>query len=179
MQIKNDNDFVMDKIMLRSNNLPDGDVRVLDCFSGSGVIWRGVKQKTGRDIKVLPIDKRRDIGLVLAGDNVEFLYSLDLSKFNVVDLDAYGVPYEQIRALVSRGYSGVVFVTFIQSAMGTMPIALLEDIGFTREMIKKTPTLFGLRGWECFKRWLSNNGVTKITHRSKNRKHYLMMLLNS
>jgi len=128
VQIKTDNDFYKDKVMLRANHLPHGDLRVLDCFAGKGVIWRGVQYCTGRRISVLPIDSRFDVFSVLHGDNVDYLYSLDLSRFNIIDLDAYGIPYRQLKALFTRGYSGTVFVTFIQTAMGGIPFGLLEEI---------------------------------------------------
>ena len=60
--IKTDNDFLRDKIDLRAAHLPAGDVRVLDCFSGRGLLWRGVEKITKRKIVSLPIDVRDDIG---------------------------------------------------------------------------------------------------------------------
>lgn len=57
---KTDNSFERDKIDLRINHLPTGEVRVLDCYTGYGLIWKGVKHLTGRDIKTLPIDIRDD-----------------------------------------------------------------------------------------------------------------------
>ena len=54
-----DHSFLLSKINLRINHLPKDDpVRVLDAFCGNGVIWDYVKKKTGRDIKVLGIDKK-------------------------------------------------------------------------------------------------------------------------
>ena len=173
VQTKTDNSFIKLKIDLRISHLPSGDLRVLDCFAGSGKIWRSIKKRTGRNIKILPIDLRKDIGFHLSGDNLDYLISLDLTKFEVVDLDAYGVPVEQLKVLFDSGYKGTVFVTMIQSIFGRMPNDLLIQVGFTEEMINKTPTLFGRRGWEYFKQYLSGNGVQKIWHYSKDDKHYL------
>ena len=171
---KTDNSFERDKIDLRIKHLPSGEVRVLDCYTGYGLIWKGVKHLTGRDIKTLPIDTRDDdIGFHLHGNNQDFLATLDLSRFNVIDLDAYGVPYIQLKTLFERRYTGIVFVTFIQSLYGGLPYGLLTDIGFTEKMIKKSPSLFFKRGWEYFRQWLALNGVENIIHRSFNRKHYL------
>ena len=172
---KTDNDFTKNKIYLRANHLPDGDLKVLDCFHGKGVIWRGVQQTTKRKIKLLAIDERNDVddGFFLHGDNEEFLSSMDLSKFNVIDLDAYGVPYQQLKIIFKKKYTGTVFVTFIQTMYGQMPFGLLQEIGFSKQMIEKIPSLFAKRGWEYFKQWLSMHGVSKISHRSINRKHYL------
>lgn len=174
MATKTDNHFLRDKIALRASHLPDGDVRVLDCYGGKGVVWRGVERLTGRAIKRLPIDIRRDIDTFrLAGDNESWLLSIDLSKFNVIDLDAYGQPIEQLQTIFERGYIGVVFVTFIQTALGKVHNRMLEDVGFTHEMVQKCPTLFARRGFEYFLDWLARHGVTSVSHRSAGRKHYL------
>jgi hypothetical protein len=171
---KTDNAYLRDKLQLRADHLPSGDIRVLDCFCGKGILWAGVEKMTNRKITTLPIDTRDDIDFFhLAGNNSDFLTTLNLSKFNVIDLDAYGVPYEQLKIIFERGYQGTVFVTFIQSIMGIMPMRLFQDVGFSEEMIKKSPTLFCKRGWEYFLQWLAAHGVTEIYHRSHARKHYL------
>jgi hypothetical protein len=171
---KTDNSFLRDKVQLRINNLPAGDVRVLDCYSGKGLIWAAVERISGRKIHALPIDHRSDKDdFHLPGDNLEYLETLDLGKFECVDLDAYGVPFEQIEVLFRRHYRGVVFVTVIQSVMGQMPHGLLESVGFMQKQIEKCPTLFGKRGWEYFTQYLVVRGVRKIRHRSSKRKHYL------
>ncbi len=168
-----DNSYLSDKVALRLGHLPPGyPLRVLDCYGGSGKIWAGVKKLSGRDIRILPIDIK-DYGFHLPGDNRAYLGSIDLGRFDVIDLDAYGVPYEQIKDIFDRGYSGIVFVTFNQSVYGQMPHGLLRDVGFSDSMISKIPTLFAKRGWFYFLTWLGKNGITQIWHRSKNRKHYL------
>lgn len=179
-EIKTDNSYLRDKVELRINHLPAGEVRVLNCYSGKGLIWAAVKQLSGRDIKVLPIDHRADKGdFHLHGDNLEYLETLDLSKYNVIDLDAYGIPFVQIDCLARRQYAGVVFVTAIQTVMGQMPHGLLERVGFTQAQFEKAPTLFGKRGWEYFLQYLASVGVARIAHRSHQRKHYLAMTLGA
>lgn len=174
---KTDNAFLMDKVMLRVNHLPEGDIRVLDCFSGKGLIWTAVKQVSGRNIVTLPIDKRSDKDdFHLPGDNLDYLETIDLSKYNVVDLDAYGVPFDQIRTLFEKRYKGRVFVTAISQHMSYPPFALLEEIGFTRQQIDKVPTLFARRGWSYLLQYLAKHGIARIHHRSKDTgrmyKHY-------
>lgn len=176
--IKTDNAFLRDKIELRVNHLPAGDLNVLDCFSGKGVIWKGVERLSQRPMRVLPIDTRSDIDhFRLDGMNQQFLKSLDLTRFNVIDLDAYGVPYEQLRILFDRKYLGVVYVTFIQTMYGRMPPALLREIGFSQPILDRVPILCAKRGWDYFKEWLATNGVRRIHHRSHQRKHYLAFTL--
>lgn len=170
-----DNSYIADKIALRCNHLPDKEtITVLDCFGGKGVIWKGCVTKSGKKIRRLAIDTRKDeIGFHLPGSNMAYLDTLDLSRFDVIDLDAYGVPYEQLKMLFRRGYKGAIFVTFIQTVMGAMPHGLLYDVGIPKEMIEKCPTIFYGSGWLYFLDWLAMNGVKKISHRSHDRKHYL------
>ncbi|MFA5420332.1 MAG: hypothetical protein WC341_17900 [Bacteroidales bacterium] len=170
------NSYLADKVALRINHLPDGNLKVLECYGGEGKIWKAVRKITGRKIITLSIEIENDnddLGFYLPGDNRAYLETLDLKKFDVIDLDAYGVPFDQMEQVFKSGYHGVVFVTFIQSVMGMMPVGLLHAIGFKEEMIKKCPTLFWKLGWKYFQEYLSLRGVTKIWHRSHARKHYI------
>jgi len=172
-QTKTNNSYLGNKVSLRVNYLPDNPA-VLDCYGGAGLIWLAVERETGKKIKRIGIDREDyGVGFFLEGDNMAYLKTIDLQKYNVIDLDAYGVPYEQLKILFQRKYTGRVFVTFIQSIFGIVPKMLLVDIGFTEAMIKSCPTLFGKRGWQYFLEWLAKNGVRTIVHRSHARKHYL------
>jgi hypothetical protein len=172
--IKTDNSYMADKVYLRLGHLPDkGIVSVLDCYSGSGIIWRGVARLTQKKIRRIPMDEKDDVGFHLPGDNLKYLKTMELGTFDVIDLDAYGIPYEQMKLIREKNYQGVVFVTFIQSMYGGVPTGLLCDIGFTKEMINKTPALFNRRGWDYFLQWLGGWGITEIYHRTHARKHYL------
>lgn len=171
---KTANSYLAAKVHLRASLLPSKPVSILDCFAGDGTVWAGVFRLTGRmDDKRLPIDIRDDIGFHLPGDNLGWLKSIDLSRFSVVDLDAYGVPVTQLDVIFERQFRGIVFVTFIQSLYGQIPHKMLLDIGFSGAQIEKSPTLFGRRGWEYFLQWLALRGVREVTHVSLRRKHYL------
>lgn len=104
-RIKTNNSYLADKARLRLNNLPD-DPSVLDCYGGAGLVWEAVKRMYGKPIKYLSIDKiDYGIGFYLPGDNMKYLGSMDLSPYNIIDLDAYGCPYGQLKTLFERGYS--------------------------------------------------------------------------
>lgn len=174
---KTNNSYLGNKVELRVNNLPDKPV-VLDCYGGARVIWNAVEARIGKPVKYVGIDKLDyGVGFYLDGDNMAYLRTMNLKPFNVIDLDAYGVPYAQLKALFERGFKGTVFVTFMQVSLGIIPYGILEDIGFTTEMIHKIPTLFFKRGWQYFLEWLALKGVRAITHRSHERKHYLVFTL--
>lgn len=152
---------------------------MLDCYAGTGSIWAAIKKELpDRDIDIMPIEqeagKLPEYGW--EGNNVDALYSLKLDRFNVIDLDAYGVCCEQLNIVFNEKFSGVVFVTFIQSVAGRLPDKLLMDVGFPEQAIKQCPIMCSKRGWEHFKNWLAMHGVTEITHRSYARKHYLCFL---
>lgn len=169
-----DNSFLTDKVYLRANHLPDGDViTVLDCFAGKGHIWKNVVHLTGRKIRRLAMDYKDGLGFHLPGNNLAWMPSLDLNYFDVIDLDAYGVPYQQLKLIFDADYRGVVFVTFIQSVFGGIPHDLLVDVGVSEDMIKKCPTLFYKSGWSYFLDWLAMRGVSKIWRRSFHKKYYV------
>jgi len=114
---------------------------------------------------------------------MKYLPGLDLNRFDVVDLDAYGIPYPQLRQLfrTKLKHRMVIFVTFIQSLYGQMPAGLLSDLGFTRTMIQKCPSLFNRRGFDKIKGWLANRGVRELRHYedSSGRKHYFCFTLGA
>jgi len=175
-QTKTDNSFLGTKVKLRIDNLPDSDIAALDCFSGTGKIWDKIKKELpNRNIQVLRIDKKNQTGIFLRGDNRKFLESIDLNRFDVIDCDSYGVPYEQLKAIFKKQTrpGTVIFVTFIQSIFGRLPVRMLRDIGYSAAMIRKCPSLFNRHGFDKFKLWLALQGVEQIKHYSTSNKHYL------
>lgn len=176
---KTNNSYLGNKVDLRINHLPDGNLSVLDCYGGAGKIWAAIERETGRQIRYLPIDRLDyGVGLFLPGDNLVYLASLDLSRFNVVDLDAYGVPYHQLEVLFDREFTGRVFVTMNQTVAGGLPHDMLVQIGFSKAIIQASPTLCFRNGWRHFLDYLAARGVRQVVHRSKARKHYLTFTLN-
>lgn len=173
--VQTDNSFLETKVKLRIDNLPAGDCNVLDCYAGTGLIWKTIKERTGRTINVLGMDKKKIEGIYLQGDNLKFLASMDINKFNVIDLDAYGVPYHQLEIIFSQKLQAetIVFVTFIQSVYGRLPYEMLEDLGYSPSMIKKCPAIFFRNGFEKFKQYLAVRGIGQIKHYSHDKKHYL------
>ena len=169
---KTNNSFLIDKIMLRANHLPDNPV-VLNCFAGEDLIWCGVELKAGKKIPRLNIDKKSYGDFYIPGDCIGYLETLDLNKYSVIDLDSYGIPFKELQVLVKRKYKGTIFVTFIQSIIGVLPTELLLSQGITEKMINKIPTAYYKSGWKYFLNYLSSAGVTEIVQRTKDRKHYI------
>ena len=168
-----DNSYLSDKVFLRLNNLPDKkNITVLDCYQGRGLIWAWVKALSQKNIRTIGIEKR-NLGFALPGDNIDYLASLDLSLFDAIDLDAYGVPFDQLDYVFSEGYQGIIYVTFIQSIFGGLPNKLYENLGYPPEMYTKAKTMFSKHGFAKFCQYLAMRGVKKISYRSHKRKYYL------
>lgn len=174
--IKTDNSELEAKVLLRLESLdavPRTPVRVLECYGGDGEIWKQVRARTQRGIEILRIEKRTDrSGVYLKGDNLKFLGSIDFSDFDIVDLDAYGIPFAQLKMVFEKGFMGVVHVTAIQSAMGALPTGLLTATGYSKEMLKKCRTLFYKNGDEQLLGYLAKKGISKIRRYKSGRKNY-------
>ena len=173
-QIKTNNSYLADKVWLRVNHLPKKQkITVLDLFAGYGLIWQHVKKITGKDILRVPVDKNRDIGWHIQADSVAISDSIDFSRYDVIDVDAYGMPARIIKNIIRSGYKGIVFATFIQTMHGAIPHIILNDLGIHDEMINKAPSIYNSMGWKLVKEWLADLGIIEIYTRSANRKNYL------
>ena len=91
------------KIAIRQNvlNAIGRDVSVFDAFAGSGAmysaVWRDARSYTGCDLK-----PQRDGRLMFCADNRRVMSAIDLSRFNVFDLDSYGSPWVQAIIIADR-----------------------------------------------------------------------------
>ena len=127
-----DNTHLAEKIALREANLPAGDpIRVLDCYAGKGIIWdRIARRNPGRTIERLGIDvKGEDPGL-LFGKAEKFVPAMDLEQFDVIDLDAYGIPYALLNEVIGRAGGKTILLTFIQTIFGGLNRGFLGDLGY-------------------------------------------------
>jgi hypothetical protein len=74
---------------------------VFDAFAGEGrmyrAVWHQAKSYVGCD-KDLFMDER----MAFVGDNRRVLRAIDLARFNIIDLDSYGGPWEQIYIIAAR-----------------------------------------------------------------------------
>jgi hypothetical protein len=174
---KTDNSYLSEKIKLRVDSIlsqTKTKIKVLEAFAGDGLIWNEVKkQLIDCEIEILRIDMKLDKpGIYLKGNNLKFLPIIDLSEFDIIDLDAYGSPYKQLKILFEKEYKGIVHCTFIQTGMGNLDHKLLIEIGYTRAMIKKCQTLFTKNGQEKFEAYLFNHNIKEIQGFFFERKRY-------
>ena len=182
METKTDNSYIKEKVLLRLEiveNIKKNEINVLEMFAGDGVIWKELEKLTNKTINILKIEKKANAkGVYLRGDNKKFIPMFDFSNFDVIDIDAYGIPIKQLKEVFKKKYKGYVIVTAIQTGMGRLPNDLLYSLGYSKEMIKKCQTLFSLNGIDKLKKFLGNNGVKKITGYFIDRKNYFHFLIN-
>ena len=121
------------KVRLRLDAIRDLDeISVLDCFSGQGLVWDAVRKLSDRKIPVLGIDNADSVNQAhLHGDSLTILQSLDLSRFNLIDIDSYGSPVPHLEHLHTAGYHGRVVITYnLISTFATINTALLKRLGY-------------------------------------------------
>ncbi len=178
---KTDNSHLQEKIKLRLESVIGIDkpiLTVLEAFSGDGLIWREVQKQSNKKISILKIEKKEGKkGVYLKGDNMKFISMFDFNNYDIIDLDAYGSPFNQLEVVFLKNFKGIVHCTFIQvcgmTGGNALHKKLLYQLGYTKEMIEKIPSLFNKNGFEKFKQYLAINGVKKIRFCSDENKHYL------
>lgn len=175
-KVKTDNSFIADKVDLRINHLPDKqDISVLDCYAGSGLIWKKIQSiKKDKNFDITQIERDKKKGVYLRGDNVKFLQSIDIFGFDVIDLDAYGVPYKQLSIVIPKIKIGtVIYITYICRMFGALNNNFLSECGYSDSMVKKIPTLFYKNGIDKFKQYLAHHGVKELYVREHALKYYI------
>jgi len=142
--------------------LPEGSLRILDAYAGKGTIWK----KIGEERKIewyTPIEKERGKNpMAICGDNEKIIPKLDLSAYNIIDLDAYGMPINLLLEVLKNETlqkGTVIFVTCIGYARGTLPHEGARFINATPEMFAKCKLLFHKKTREMLEGLLSEYGV--------------------
>lgn len=172
--MKTDNSYFEEKVQLRIDAIQNrSKISVLDCYAVEGKLWTEVIRRVKSDVSIVSIEKQEGKNkMALPGNNLKYLSIIDLSQFDIIDLDAYGIPFSQVKVLFQRGFKGTVIVTAIQSMMGQLPKEMLYHLGFTKEMIDKIPSLFNRKGLDKFKNYLYLSGIQIIEGYFIERKSY-------
>ena len=173
---KTDHSYFAEKVQLRLNNLPDKEpINVLDMFAGQGMIWDEVIKRSGRKINILGMEKKAGIPRIyLLGDNEK--YQINYDAFDLIDLDAYSIPYRQMKRILDMATKKIgIFVTLIQVINGRLPSILLLNFGYTKVMIRKSPTIFNRHGQEKLLSYLAMRDIrwVKFYSTPNRRKTYL------
>lgn len=170
---KTNNSYLDIKQSFRELNIKElKEKKVLDAFCGNSEIWKNINTDL-----YIGINKEKTKKVNLKGDNRKYLSIMNLENYNIIDLDAYGIPFDQLELVFKNKtlQSGtIIFFTFIQSIFGKMPIKLLKLYGYKSEMIKKIPTLFDKKGFEIFKWYLADRGINEVYYIQIDNKIYGM-----
>lgn len=177
---KTDNSHLPEKVDLRLDVISQIDkdlIIVLDVFHGDGLIWKEVASRSKKEIRVIPIEiKNNKKGFYLMGDNNKFLPLFDFSHFDIIDLDSYGIPFNQLEVCFYKNFKGFIIVTAIQSfgptGGGNLNHGMLNKLGYTDKMIKKCPALFNKNGIDKLKNYLYLYGCQSIIGYFIDRKNY-------
>lgn len=138
-------DFAEDaKAEIRQNVLDEigpSCARVMDLFAGEGEmharVWHRASVYVGCDLE-WPKDKRK----IFVVDNRRLMRSIDLSGFNVFDLDHYGSPWEhallltKVRPVANGERVGLILTegSNFKVRMGGLPMALSVMAGMKNGM---------------------------------------------
>lgn len=137
---------------------------VFDAFGGPGAmysdVWKHADSYVGCDKEWY-----RDERMMFCADSARVLRALDLARFNIFDLDAYGSPYEQLiivaaRRKVEKGEAiGIVITdgTGLSLKMNGIPHAMAQLAGLRNGMV-------GVNGNRDFIQRRLINGLAKRMH---------------
>ena len=95
---KTDNKSIANKIFIRKEAIKNlKEVKVLDLFAGRNVLWNNIKTD-----KYFGIEIEKNKGKNLNVDVRKVFDNLDLSAFNVIDCDSYGLPFDLMKKILTR-----------------------------------------------------------------------------
>ncbi|MDE7164768.1 MAG: hypothetical protein K2O04_05020 [Clostridiales bacterium] len=176
---KTDNKSIGNKIFIRKkaiSNLPE--INVLDLFGGNNVLWKNIYTD-----RYFGVEKQKDKGNNLVADSRRIFDSLDLSKFNVIDVDSYGISfdiYKKILTSKSIRNGTVIIYTAITNQFTKIQNEAKDEFGF-RSFYNKAPSLFNARAIEFFYEFLAKHGIDRVTYyevRDNFTKHYGYFRIN-
>lgn len=155
-----DNTCLASKIDLRRDAVVGLKVvNVLDCFGGENKLWSAIPHN-----RYFGIEKQKGKGKNLQADNTRVLESLDLSQFNVIDLDTWGVPDLQIAQMFRRTtlQPGTrIVVTCITGPMNGLGMTLMTYYNL-KEIWARSRSILNTCVNEMFLGYLYDLGVRRM-----------------
>lgn len=161
-----DNDHIASKVGLRVEAIgrlgEPRDILVLDAYHGHGRLWdlTIAALPEGWNVRLYRSDHEDRGAGTLKVDNARLLAALDLTRFDLIDLDAYGWPASQLRSVAKKAPGKMVLTTRISRAMGVTPKVILDDLGlgFPKDA---PPTLITTLADELWEAWLHQLGYVQ------------------
>lgn len=159
------------------NQIPKDEIRILDAFHGKGVMWKEISKLTDKTLHIDGIEiERGKSETAMEGNNLKIMPTLDLSDYDLIDLDAYGSPIPQLDIVFKQNPKGCIIVyTFILTMHGGGS-KLMRMMGLTDEMQKKSPTACKRKLSIALYNYLAYNKINEVNEifvkRSSSRKWY-------
>lgn len=175
---KTDNKSIANKIFIRKEAIKNlKEIKVLDLFAGRNVLWNNIKTD-----KYLGIDIETNKGKNLKADTRKVFDSLDLSEYNIIDCDSYGIAFDIYKKILTRNdvnKGTIIFYTAITNEFTKIQNVAKKEFGF-KYFYNKAPSLFNARAIEFFYDFLGMYGIDEVFYyaiRDKFDKHYGYFLI--
>ena len=167
-QVFTENSHLRTKVRLRLeliDKIGKDKIHVLDAFAGQGLVWKEIqRQRTDLQVTTVGIEKRKYVNPnVIMGDNRKAMKGMDLTVFDIIDLDAFGCPWEQLTIAAERAPNVPVVLTHISVTLGPVPKGLLKAAGLPSawyESMGVPQALFGRMRWHWWEVFCSGLGYT-------------------
>ncbi len=161
---KTDNKSIANKIFIRKHATKDlKEVKVLDLFAGRNVLWNNIHTD-----KYFGIDIEVNKGKNLSANTRDVFDTIDLSQFNVIDCDSYGIAFDLYKKLLMRNNLNkgtIILYTAITNEFTKIQNVAKKEFNFNR-FYTKAPSLFNARAIEFFYEFLALNGIDEIYYYS-------------
>lgn len=111
---KTENAHLKEKLQLRNAGINEANItelKVLDCYHANGTIWGHLKQRYP-DLKLLGIELKKDLPTMfecITGDNLQVVKDLNISEYNVIDLDSFSDCTDLLLYLYPLAKNGTLF----------------------------------------------------------------------
>ena len=170
---KTDNKSIGNKIFIRKQAISGlSEINVLDLFGGNNVLWKNI-----HTARYFGVEKELGKGKNLVADSHKIFDSLDLSQFNVIDVDSYGISfdiYKKILTNPSVRNGTIIIYTATTNEFTKIQNDAKDEFGF-RSFYDKAPSLFNARAIEFFYEFLAKYRINEVTYyevRDNFTKHY-------
>lgn len=163
-----ENSHLGSKARLRADfikTLGKTDLHILDAFAGDGHVWQRVQELLpDHKITYLGIDKKKySRPEVIMGNNQKVMKGLDLNQFDLIDLDAFGFPWEQLQICAEQAPQVPVASTCISVTLGPTPFPVLKAAGIPKDWTNRDEvphSLFNRWRWRFWETFCADLGYT-------------------
>lgn len=161
---KTDNKSIANKLFIRKEAIKNlKQVNVLDLFAGRNVLWNNIKTDN-----YFGVDIENNKGKNLRADTRQIFDTLDLSKFNVIDCDSYGIAFDLYKKILTNKNikkGTVILYTLITNEFTKIQNEAKKEFNF-KHFYNKAPSLFNARAIKFFYELLAKYGVKEVYYYS-------------